>query len=660
MKTSFGRLVSDLSTRFTGLPVEQVDGEIERALRLFVELLGTDRSTFYLIDPDGRLAMTHSWAREGVEPSTPSTSSRVPWYTRTLAKGDVIAMSRLPDDLPPDAEAEREYTRSSGMKSNLSVPIAVGGRYVCALATGAFREYRTWDEETIDRARLFGQILANAVHRKRTEEQLRLQLEEIRALKDQLEEENVYLREEMRGGDFADVVGQSPALGRVLERVSQVAATSSSVLLLGETGTGKELLAQAIHERSPRRARAFIKVNCAALPATLIETELLGHEKGAFTGAIAMHPGRFELADGGTLFLDEIGDLAVELQSKLLRVLQDGEVQRLGATRSRKVDVRLVAATNQDLERAMAEGRFRRDLYYRLSVFPIQIPPLRERKEDIPLIAWSFIERRQAKLGRRIEQIPREVMDALVAYDWPGNVRELENVLERALILSPGKALRLDDPLHAADRAAAPVATAPARGLVARGRIGVGPQLRRDGPRARARGARALRVEDQRPGRSGGGPGRPPQHPALTHEAPGARAPSGQPHREVVRGVPDLDPAVAQPADGREALLVGRQEVPEIEHLDPGVGGPLQLWHLFGAEPPLEAENPRVVARDRRDAQGQRGRSPDHRHPARMTPSPARHANHLRVVGRHGVAPDRAEPDALRPPPRKVIAHEMP
>ena len=266
----------------------------------------------------------------------------------------------------------------------------------------------------------------------------------------------------MRGGDFADVVGKSPALGRVLERVSQVAPTSSSVLLLGETGTGKELLAQAIHERSPRKARAFIKVNCAALPASLIETELLGHEKGAFTGAIAAHPGRFELADGGTLFLDEIGDLAVELQSKLLRVLQDGEVQRLGATRSRKVDVRLVAATNQDLERAMAEGRFRRDLYYRLSVFPIQIPPLRERREDIPLITWAFVERRQKDLGRRIEQIPRDVMDALVAYDWPGNVRELENVLERALILSPGKALRLDDPLHAPGRAAGPVAEPPA------------------------------------------------------------------------------------------------------------------------------------------------------------------------------------------------------
>jgi len=462
MRTSFGRLVSDLSTRFAGLPAEAVDGEIERALRLMVELLGTDRSTFFLIAPDGRLVQTHTWAREGVEPSPPSVPAAAPWYSARLVAGNVIALSRLPDDLPPGTETERAYVRASGLKSILTLPVAVGGRYVCALSTGVFREYRTWDEEAIERVRLVGQILANAVHRKGTEEQLLAQLDEIRALKDQLQEENLYLREEVRGGDFADIVGRSPALGRVLERVSQVAPTSSTVLLLGETGTGKELLAQAIHERSPRRAKAFVKVNCAALPASLIETELLGHEKGAFTGAIAAHPGRFELADGGTLFLDEIGDLAVELQSKLLRVLQDGEVQRLGATRPRKVDVRLVAATNQDLDRAMAEGRFRRDLYYRLSVFPIQIPPLRERRDDIPLIAWAFVERRQKDLGRRIDEIPRDVMDALVAYDWPGNVRELENVLERALILSPGKTLRLDDALRGSGHTAGPVAASSA------------------------------------------------------------------------------------------------------------------------------------------------------------------------------------------------------
>jgi transcriptional regulator with GAF, ATPase, and Fis domain len=453
-------LIADLSTRFTGLPVDEVDGEMERALRLMVEWLDTDRATIFLAEGEGRLVLTHFWAREGLPPSELSATRPLPWYTGRLAAGKVVALSRLPDDLPPDAAAEHEFVRTSGgLKSVLTVPIALGGRYVCAISTGVFRGYRTWDEQTIDRVRLVGQILASAVHRKRTEEQLRLQVEEIRALRDQLQAENEYLRQEARGGDFADIVGQSPGLARVLERLAQVAPTSSTVLLLGETGTGKELLAQAIHDRSPRRSRAFIKVNCAALPASLMESELLGHEKGAFTGAIATHPGRFELADGGTLFLDEIGDLALELQSKLLRVLQDGEVQRLGATRPRKVDVRLVAATNMDLERAMAEGRFRRDLYYRLSVFPIQVPPLRERREDIPLIAWSFVERRRADLGRHVEQIPREVMDALTAYDWPGNVRELQNVLERALILSPGRALRLEDSLRA--KAAMPSASLP-------------------------------------------------------------------------------------------------------------------------------------------------------------------------------------------------------
>jgi transcriptional regulator with GAF, ATPase, and Fis domain len=446
----FDRLLADLMTRFTGLPAEEVNGEIERGLQLLVETLGTDRSSFMQLQADGLLSLTHSWARPGFERMTPAVSSPValPWYYGRLGRGETIALPHLPEGLPPEADRERDYVRASGFKSNLTIPIAVGGRYVCAIATGTFRDHCEWDEVTIERVRIVGQILANAVYRKEAEALLRRSLAEIQALKEQLEAENVYLRGELRGGtSFADIVGRSPALRATLDQVAQVAPTDSTVLLLGETGSGKELLARALHDRSPRRARPLVKVNCAALPATLIETELFGHEKGAFTGATAAHMGRFELADGGTLFLDEIGDLALELQAKLLRVLQDGEVQRLGATRSKRVDVRLVAATNQDLERAMAEGRFRRDLYYRLSVFPIHVPPLRERREDIPLLAWAFIQRRQADLGRHVEKIPRPALDALVAYDWPGNVRELENVLERALILSSGSTLRLESSL---------------------------------------------------------------------------------------------------------------------------------------------------------------------------------------------------------------------
>ena len=245
-------------------------------------------------------------------------------------------------------------------------------------------------------------------------------------------------------------MGQSSAILDVLARIAQVAPTDSSVLLLGETGTGKELLARAIHDTSPRRSVSFVTVNCAALPPSLIESELFGHERGAFTGATGAKAGRFELADGGTLFLDEIGELSADLQVKLLRFLQHGEFERVGSAQVRRVDVRIVAATNRDLAQAMIDGAFRKDLYFRLSVFPIHVPPLRDRRDDIPLLAWAYISRRQAKLRRRIERVPKLAMEALMAYAWPGNVRELENVIERALILSTGSALHVEELLNVA------------------------------------------------------------------------------------------------------------------------------------------------------------------------------------------------------------------
>jgi transcriptional regulator with GAF, ATPase, and Fis domain len=246
-------------------------------------------------------------------------------------------------------------------------------------------------------------------------------------------------------------VGRSPTLALLLEQVRQVAPTDAPVLVLGETGTGKELVARAVHDRSPRRARPLVTVNCAALPATLIESELFGYEKGAFTGAATRTPGRFEVADGGTLLLDEIGELPLELQAKLLRVLQSGEFERLGSSKTLRVDVRLVAASNRDLAREVREGRFRADLFYRLSVFPLSLPPLRERAEDIPLLVWHFIARKQQRLGRHIERVPERLMRAYRAYAWPGNVRELESVIERALILSTGPTLA-SDPMFAAAR----------------------------------------------------------------------------------------------------------------------------------------------------------------------------------------------------------------
>jgi formate hydrogenlyase transcriptional activator len=247
------------------------------------------------------------------------------------------------------------------------------------------------------------------------------------------------IRSELR---FEGIVGGSAALQRVLRQVEVVAPTDSGVLILGETGTGKELIARAIHYQSGRRDRPFIKLNCAAIPSGLLESELFGHERGAFTGAIMRKAGRFEVADKGTLFLDEVGDIPLELQPKLLRVLQEREFERLGSTRTQQVDVRLVAATHRDLKQMVAEGKFRSDLYYRLHVFPLPIPPLRERREDIPLLVRHFVDEYARRMNRRIETIPPHAMEAFINYSWPGNVRELQNFIERTVILSQGSVLR--------------------------------------------------------------------------------------------------------------------------------------------------------------------------------------------------------------------------
>jgi transcriptional regulator with GAF, ATPase, and Fis domain len=262
--------------------------------------------------------------------------------------------------------------------------------------------------------------------------------------KARLEAETTYLIEELKEThNFEEIVGRSPSLASVLEKVRLVAATDSSVLILGETGTGKELISRAVHSNSARKERPLIKVNCAALPMGLIESELFGHEKGAFTGATEKRIGRFELANGGTIFLDEIGEMPLELQVKLLRVLQEHEFERIGGSQTIKVDVRVIAASNRDLARAAAEGNFRQDLYYRLNVFPLRIPPLRERPEDIGLLVHYFVRRYATKIGRKITRVPKETMERLAAYPWPGNVRELENVIERAVILSPGPDLEV-------------------------------------------------------------------------------------------------------------------------------------------------------------------------------------------------------------------------
>jgi transcriptional regulator with GAF, ATPase, and Fis domain len=289
---------------------------------------------------------------------------------------------------------------------------------------------------------------------KRSEIRLRKANEEITRLKKQLEKEWVYLQEEIRQEhNFDYIVGRSDALKYVLYRVAEVAPTDAPVLIMGETGTGKELIARAIHNASTRSNRALVKINCAALPAPLIESELFGHEKGAFTGADARRTGRFQLADGATLFLDEISEIPVELQAKLLRVLQDGEFEPLGNSQTVRVDVRIIAASNRHLEQEVKSGRFRKDLLYRINVFPLTIPPLRHRKEDIPLLANWFVKKHNREMGRSITSVPGSLISHLQAYDWPGNVRELENIIERAMITSKDSVLKLTEKLTLSDRA---------------------------------------------------------------------------------------------------------------------------------------------------------------------------------------------------------------
>jgi len=300
------------------------------------------------------------------------------------------------------------------------------------------------DDRAIDLVKIFAARAAAELKRQRAETELQAALEQVQALQKKLEAENVYLQEEIRKEhNFEEIVGNSPALLDVLRKVETVAPTDSTVLIMGETGCGKELIARAIHNRSKRKSRPLVKVNCGAIPTGLVESELFGHMKGAFTGALERRIGRFELADGGTLFLDEVSELPLETQVKLLRVLQEHEFEPLGSSRTVKVNVRIIAASNRNLEQAIQEGRFRADLFYRLNVLPMTLPPLRQRRTDIPLLTHFFVDRFSRQFGKRITGVAQDTMHVLSDYSWPGNIRELQNVIERAVVLCPGTVLKL-------------------------------------------------------------------------------------------------------------------------------------------------------------------------------------------------------------------------
>jgi transcriptional regulator with GAF, ATPase, and Fis domain len=444
----FEALLADLSARFVHVPAGQMDRLIEEAQQRVGQALGLDRSTLLQrADAEDDLVITHSWAVPAYA-AKPGLFAKqdFPWVHQTLLRGASVRFSRL-EELPAEAGRDQAAFRRIQQKSALIFPLASTGRVFGALSFGTGTAERAWPDGLVQRLQLMADIFANALARQQSERTLQSALADVTRLKQQLEAENAYLRAAAQAQP-ADIVGTSPALKRVLSQVEHVAATDASVLLLGETGTGKELLAHLLHRRSRRKDRTMVQLNCVALPPTLIEAELFGREKGAYTGALTRQAGRFELADGSTIFLDEIAELPVEMQVKLLRVLENGQLERIGSTKTLTVDVRVIAATNRDLAALVAHGKFREDLYYRLNVFPITVPPLRERGEDIPLLVWTFAKQFGAALGRPVERIPQATMTALRRYPWPGNIRELRNVIERAVILSESSTLQV--PLEAA------------------------------------------------------------------------------------------------------------------------------------------------------------------------------------------------------------------
>jgi formate hydrogenlyase transcriptional activator len=445
-RLEFESVMCRLSKTFVNLSVHRIDGEINQGLRAVAEVLDLDRIAIVLTELKlHRGIVTHWWVREGVPPARfRNVSERFPWLAGRVAGGNTVCVS-APEDLPDEAIAERRHMLSTGMKSWLTVPLQVGGEGLGRMGTTIFRRRQVWDALLIARFRQASEIFANALSRARADENLRDAYREIEQLKGHLGKENVYLREEVKlEHHHHEVIGDSEGIRRVLRKAEQVAATDATVLLLGETGTGKELIARTIHDTSLRKGRIMVKVNCAALPASLVESELFGREKGAFTGALTREIGRFELANGSTILLDEIAELPLELQSKLLRILQEGEFERLGNPRTIKVDVRVIAATSRNLQEAVRAGKFREDLFYRLNVFPITIPPLRERREDIPALVWHFVSELGQRMGRSIETIQASTMEAFKTYYWPGNIRELRNVIERFLITSANTTFRAD------------------------------------------------------------------------------------------------------------------------------------------------------------------------------------------------------------------------
>ena len=438
---AFHRLVADVAARFGAIAPEEVDDAIVDSLRQTGEALQLDWAVLWRRNSGEAMAVpTHYWVDPTVWAPKPVPIAAIPSIVTGLKAGDTRCFVTV-DELP---EGDREVLRRCGLRSAVVVPLPPTGNEgaLAALAYGSTTREVVWAPAVVDRLRMVAAVLSQAFARQASDTALQTALSEIGRLRDRLSSDNVELRREVRVLRTPHpMIAESAAIQQVLAQVEQVAPTPATVLLLGETGSGKEVMAQAIHDSSPRHHRPMIRVSCAAIPTALIESELFGRERGAYTGALSRQIGRFEAAHQSTLFLDEIGELPMEVQVKLLRVLQERVIERLGSTQSIKVDVRIIAATNRNLEDAVRDKTFREDLFYRLNVFPVVVPPLRERVEDIPSLVWNFVEEFSRSFGRTIDSIPKDCMRELQRYPWPGNVRELRNVIERAVIVATGRQL---------------------------------------------------------------------------------------------------------------------------------------------------------------------------------------------------------------------------
>jgi len=448
-RLKFESMLSDMAATFVNMPAEIVDATIELTLGQIVEFLEFDRASVYQIhDNDINLSeRTHCWARPGIKRRMDNNAKEVPWIVNALIRSKKPIKIASINDLPDEAEQDRKFMEKNNIRSLIIIPLFAGENYIGLISFGALQVERSFPEDIVNRLLLVSTIFANALQRRNDELSLKQAMNEVRELKDQIEAENISLKKEIRTlQGYGRIIGKSNAIRFALQQVQQVASTDSTVMILGETGTGKELIAFAIHENSPRKCQELVCVNCAGLPPSIIESELFGHEKGAYTGAVSKKLGRFEIANGSTIFLDEIGDLTMDVQAKLLRVLETRRFERLGSNKTIDLNIRVLAATNRDLAKSVKNGTFREDLYYRLNVFPILMPPLRSHPEDISLLVNAYVVEFSERFGKNIKNISLKDMKSLEDYSWPGNVRELRNVVERSVILSKSSILRIKTP----------------------------------------------------------------------------------------------------------------------------------------------------------------------------------------------------------------------